>query len=209
MLQPNSYIPASQRKDEHTRVSVLVEKAKAGKRWAFVQLMDRHHEDIFRMVYYRTRSKMDAEDITQDVFLQVYKNLSKLRETNRFRSWLFSIAINRVRDFHRKKRFKMFVSGSHDVEQAEFTETSEGDHSDALDGLMREDFWRQIKLYLNQLSKGEKEVFLLRFMDHLSIKEIAHALHKSESTIKTQLYRALKKFRERQDLFQSLREKAV
>ena len=48
---------------------------------------------------------------------------------------------------------------------------------------------------LGQLSKMEQEVFLLRFLDELGIKEIAEVLHKSESTVKTHLYRALGKFK--------------
>jgi RNA polymerase sigma-70 factor (ECF subfamily) len=60
---------------------------------------------------------------------------------------------------------------------------------------MRKDFWRQIGLILKKLPTMEREVFLLRFFDHLSIKEIAGVLKKSESTIKTHLYRALAKFK--------------
>jgi RNA polymerase sigma-70 factor (ECF subfamily) len=59
---------------------------------------------------------------------------------------------------------------------------------------------------LTRLSALEKEVFLLRFLDQLTRKEISAALHKSESTIKTHLYRALRKIRAVAGQFHGLRE---
>lgn len=62
-------------------------------------------------------------------------------------------------------------------------------------GISKKDFWRQIGKMPTSLSAMEKEVFLLRFFDQLTIKEMSAALHKSESTIKTHLYRALSKLK--------------
>ncbi|MEJ2024773.1 MAG: sigma-70 region 4 domain-containing protein, partial [Deltaproteobacteria bacterium] len=59
----------------------------------------------------------------------------------------------------------------------------------------KKDFWNQVGGFLKKLSRVEKEVFLLRFLDHLTLKEIAETLGKGESTVKTHLYRALRKFR--------------
>ena len=59
--------------------------------------------------------------------------------------------------------------------------------------LERKEFWQQVEKMLDILSRMEKEVFLLRFFDQLSLKEITMALGKNESTIKTHLYRALNK----------------
>ena len=64
-----------------------------------------------------------------------------------------------------------------------------------MDAIVRKEFWQKVETMLTQLSKMEKEVFLLRFLDDLGIKEIADVLHKSESTVKTHLYRALGKFK--------------
>ncbi len=60
---------------------------------------------------------------------------------------------------------------------------------------MRQNFWRQFEEVLNRLSYLEKEVFLLRFLDQLGINEISVTLNKNESTVKTHLYRALKKLK--------------
>jgi len=59
--------------------------------------------------------------------------------------------------------------------------------------MARKDFWKRVQQMMETLSKMEREVFLLRFFDQLSIKEMATAMKKNENTIKTHLYRALNK----------------
>lgn len=177
------------------QLSLLVEQAKAGNRSAFARLADQFQEDIFRMVYYRIRSRADAEDITQDVFLKVFQKISSLKEPAKFRGWVFSITLNRIRDFQRKKRFRSLFKAEDENLESHAPDPIEPAHPDALEHIMRKDFWRQIGLILKKLSKMEKEVFLLRFFDHLSLNEIAGVLNKNESTVKTHLYRALAKFK--------------
>ena len=111
-----------------SRSASLVKKARQGSRNAFHELVHLYQGAVFRMVYYRTRSQMDAEDLTQDIFLKAFKNLHRLKEAERFRGWLFRIALNRIRDFNRKKRFRaMFkaTSDSDDLMAGEF-ETNDG-----------------------------------------------------------------------------------
>lgn len=191
-----------------SQVTSLVKEAKAGSKTAFEQLVDLFQEDIFRMVFYRTRSAMDAEDLAQDIFMQAFKNLSGLKAVDRFRSWLYSIALNRVRDFNRKKRFRSLFYSFNDSHEVAQLNAKTNDHHEALDNLMIQDFWKQIGLLLDKLSRMEREVFLLRFMDHLSIKEISRVLGKSESTVKTHLYRALQKFKRESSILQLLQEGA-
>ena len=189
-----------------TQLVFLVNQAKEGNRSALTQLVDRFHSDVFRMVYYRIRSRADAEDIAQDVFLKAFQKIATVKDPSRFRGWLFSITLNRIRDFQRKKRFRsLFKVEDENIESQRPAETGT-DQPDALDHVLREDFWRQIRAMLNRLSKMEREVFLLRFFDHLKVNEIAGALKKNESTIKTHLYRALEKFRKEPGIRQLLKE---
>ncbi|MBW1820942.1 MAG: RNA polymerase sigma factor [Deltaproteobacteria bacterium] len=186
--------------------SPLVKRAKAGSRSAFAELVDLFQDDIFKMVFYRTRTQLDAEDITQEVFMQAFRKLSGLKKVDRFKSWLFSIAINRVRDFNRKKRFQSLFQPSDAGNDIKPSDTQIFDQPEAIDELMKQDFWKQIGLIIDKLSRMEREVFLLRFLDLLSIREISSALKKSESTIKTHLYRALRKFRKNSSTLQLLKE---
>jgi RNA polymerase sigma-70 factor (ECF subfamily) len=171
-------------------------QAQAGDQTAFHRLVDRFQPEIFKMIYYRTRSQMDAEDLTQDVFLQAFKNIKRLQSASVFRSWLYRIAVNRVYDHFRKKRLKTLI-GFSSMDEDDFVETEEmAVAPQASREVARKEFWRQIKQAMKPLSRMEREVFMLRFFDQLSIKEMTITLKKNESTVKTHLYRALKKVKD-------------
>ena len=187
-----------------TQLVSLVHQAIAGNRSAFAQLVDRFHDEVYRMVFYRIRSRADAEDIAQDVFLKAYQKISSIKDAARFHGWLFSIALNRIRDVQRKKRFRSFFKVSDENIESHPPVETDSDEPEALDQVLKTDFWRQIGLILNKLSRMEREVFLLRFFDHLNINEIGRVLKKNESTVKTHLYRALAKFKKEPSIRQLL-----
>jgi RNA polymerase sigma-70 factor (ECF subfamily) len=187
--------PSNQTPDHESDVSKLAAEARDGNRFAFQQLIQQLEPRIFRMVFYRTRSREDAEDICQEVFLQAYRSLQKLKEPERFASWLFRIAVNRVNDHHRRQKFRSLFSVLHDTDSEDTADPLPDRGADTMDAIVRKEFWQKVQAMLTQLSKMEQEVFMLRFLDDLGIKEMADILHKSESTVKTHLYRALEKLK--------------
>ena len=189
-----------------SQVTSLVNQARAGSKSAFEQLVDLFHEDIFRMVYYRTRARMDAEDITQEIFLNAFKSLSKLKKVEQFRIWLIRIGVNRISDFYRKKRVRAIFGAYPDDDNIDQSDITNNNQPEAMNNLLKQEFWKHIGVMLEKLSSMEREVFLLRFMDHLNITEISQVLKRSESTVKTHLYRALKKFRKEPELINLLKE---
>jgi len=173
----------------------LVLSAVAGSTPAFHQLADRYQDAVYRLVYHRLRSQMDAEDLTQDVFFKAYRQLHKLKHPERFKSWLFSIALNRIRDHLRREKIKRLF-GLVPGESAE-PEAHRADPAapDGFSQLGRRQFWDIVTAIVETMSAGEREVFLLRFIDQLGLAEMAQVLKKGESTVKTQLYRSIAKFR--------------
>ena len=188
------------------KIAALAEKASDGNRMSFQELVSMFQEDIHRLVYYRTYSQMDAEDITQEVFVQAYRKLKNLNDTQRFRAWLYSIAVNRCNDFLRKRKFLLSLLQFRSAQEQEFMDTGKGMNNDYNDTIAKKRFWEQVRSLLDKLSVMEREVFALRFLDQQSINEIATILDKSESTVKTHLYRALNKVRKDSSFFQEYRE---
>jgi RNA polymerase sigma-70 factor (ECF subfamily) len=204
-MNPSTHNATGSRASD-TRLTELVEQASKGNRLAFDQLIDRFQGDIYRMIYYRVRARMDAEDLTQDVFIRAYRSISRLREPDRFRSWLFTIAVNRVNDYLRNKRVRSIFKSSDECTDFYPEASTPQEQPEALEQVLKQDFWRQIEQIAKKLSKMEREVFMLRFLDGLSIYEIAQVLKKSESTVKTHLYRALTKFKKEKALRHFLQE---
>jgi RNA polymerase sigma-70 factor (ECF subfamily) len=188
------------------QITDLVIQARDGNRPAFDQLIDHYQGDIYRLIYYRIRSRMDAEDLTQDVFVRAFRNIARIREPLKFRGWLFRIAINRVNDYLRKKRVRSIFKSSDEGPDLQPVATDFQEPPEALEQVLKKDFWRHIERIAKKLSKMEREVFMLRFLDNLNINEIAQILKKSESTVKTHLYRALAKFKKEKGLRQFLQE---
>ena len=184
--------------DNDNQITQLVEQIRTGNKASMEQLVDHFYGDIFRMVYYRVPSRMDAEDLTQDIFMQMIKSLPNLKDSSLLKHWLFRIALNRVRDFHRKKSIISFFSST--VETDGNVQVKTDSHSDPLKNIMHKEFQLQLRKFSESLSRLEREVFTLRFLDQLEIKEIVKILKKNENTVKTHLYRALKKFRRNSEL---------
>jgi RNA polymerase sigma-70 factor, ECF subfamily len=192
-------------KDISLEIAALVENARNGNRSSFQELVNLFQIDIYRLAYYRTFSQMDAEDLTQDVFEQAYRKLATLQEPQRFRAWLYSIAINRCNDFLRKRKYTALLHKRSTQEQ-DFSDTEKYMNNSYGDRIDKKIFWKQVKTIVGKLSSMEREVFTLRFMDHRNINEIASILDKNESTIKTHLYRALNKVRVHSEFFKEHRE---
>ena len=191
---------------ESLNVATLVEQARQGNRGAFQKLVSLFQEDIYRMLYYRTYSRMDAEDLSQEVFVQAYKKINSLKNAERFKSWLYSIAANRFRDFIRKRKLLTFFGLSSSDVLDSLADNSDDSSNRVLEKMEQEKFWHQVKKLLADLSDLEREVFTMRFMDQLKIGEIALVLQKNESTVKTHLYRALQKMKKHSSTLKEFRE---
>ena len=119
-----------------SQVTRQVTRALAGDRKAYGQLVAIFHESIYRMVFFRTRSFMDAEDLTQDIFVRALKGLPALKDAELFRPWLFRIALNRIRDYHRKKRILVFW-GSSEFQEIPTQDTETGQVPKPLNRIMK------------------------------------------------------------------------
>ncbi len=174
----------------------LTRAAQNGDKAAFGRLVDTYHEKIHRLVFFRTRSCSDAEDITQEVFFKAFRSLRKLDDPEKFQSWLYAIAINKVRDHYRRNKIRalFFLSSNEDdVGDLDLPDTNSVDATDKVAGRQ---FWEYVDKLSKELTPAEREVFYLRFLDQLELKEIASVLEKSEGTIKTLVHRAVKKFKQ-------------
>ena len=141
---------------------------------------DNIYEEYFDRVYYKVLSVVknddDAEDICQETFISVYKNLSKFREESNIYTWIYRIAINKTYDFFKKRKLEFEIND----EVLSLPEDINFDTKVIL----------QEKLKL--ISEKEKEIVVLKDIYGYKLKEIAEMKNMNLSTVKSVYYKALK-----------------
>ena len=125
-----------------------------------------------------------ARDAVQDIFIKVFLNLSRFSEQSSFSTWLYSITYNFCIDLIRKKK-KIPVLFADDVSR--ISDEVEVEIPDSVLLEMKQD---RLEKVLAQLPEGDRIILLMKYMDEMSIKDIADLLQKTESAIKMQIMRA-------------------
>ena len=141
---------------------------------------DNIYEEYFDRIYYKVLSVVknddDAEDICQETFISVYKNLSKFREESNIYTWIYRIAINKTYDFFKKRKLEFEIN------------------DDVLS--LPEDVNFDTKVILEEklklISEKEKEIVILKDIYGYKLKEIAEIKNMNLSTVKSVYYKALK-----------------
>ncbi len=125
-----------------------------------------------------------ARDAVQDIFIKVFLNLSRFSEQSSFSTWLYSITYNFCIDIIRKKK-KISLVLSDDIERI-------GDKPEAEvpDSVLLEMKHERLEKVLAQMHEGDRIILLMKYMDDMSIKDIADFFQKTESAIKMQIMRA-------------------
>lgn len=171
------------------RMRELLDEAKEGNSEAFGELYEFYVTPIFRYIFVRVKDKDIAEDLTQTVFLKVFRNLHAIE--NRFpRAYLYTVAKNILTDFWRKNNTKEFpIEMAERVASPVLVDEAVGERMD------HETKMQSIRDSLSILSDDQREVILLKFIQDLSTEEIAAALDKNEEAVRQTQCRALKALR--------------
>jgi len=168
----------------------LVRQAQAGDQEAFKKLVEKHWGLVFHLAFDMLGSHSEAEDLSQEVFLTVFRRLRDFRGDSPFKNWLYKIAVHACLDHLRKRRreFHQTTFDSNGAIQAQL--------SDSLDDVVaRKERQEIIEKALGQLSPQQRMVLVLKHYQGLKLREIADILGISEGSVKRHLYRALDKLR--------------
>ena len=178
-----------------TEETILVERARNGEMAAFRDLVERYQKKIYFLALDLTGNHHDAEDLSQEVFIKAYRSISGFRGDAKFGSWLYRIAVNTNINQHRKKAFTALkpqesLEDMHQ-DQDEVIGVHQPIHPEeqANAGLIQ----KHIERAMDRLSPHERCVFVLRHYSDFSLKDIAEIMSISKGTVKSTLFRTLKK----------------
>ena len=164
----------------------LIRRFQRGQPGAFDALFERYKDYVYRVAFFVTRNSGDAEEASQEAFLDLLRALPrfKLDGPARFETWLYKITVNRCRSRFRRKRLP---SADWDELADELVAGVNGDpeHS-ALKRETRDTIWQAV----DRLPDAQREVVALRYLSDLSYDEIAEALGINPGTVKSRLFYA-------------------
>ncbi len=150
----------------------------------FTQLYRRYGGKVFAKCISMLNDEALARDAVQDIFIKVFLNLSRFNEKSSFSTWLYSITYNFCIDLIRRKK-KIPVLLADDVSRI-------GDEPmpEIPDSVLLEMKHERLERVLKDLPEGDRIILLMKYMDDMSIKDIAEFFQKTESAIKMQIMRA-------------------
>ena len=161
----------------------LVRRAKQGDQQAFAQLYEEHFDRIYRYVVIRIGDKMEAEDMTQQVFLKAFQSISSFKwKGTPFSAWLYRIAHNQVVDYLRKKGRQNAIP---------LDESLVGSDSNPQLLVERRFDIEQLLSATKRLTEPQREVVSLRFTSGLSVAEVAKIMGKSQGAVKALQHSAI------------------
>ena len=179
--------------------SALIRAVQRGDQDAFEQLVRAYDHSVLRLAINLLRSQEDAQDVYQEAFLRVYKNIHAFRFDCSFHTWLYRIVTNICLDHLRKKKVRK--------EEATVVETADGpmDRMDSFEensaqadperSLVNRRLSQRIESALGELTPRERMVFELRHYQGMRLRAIGEALGTSEEAAKNCLVRATQKMR--------------
>ena len=168
--------------------SQLVERSLDGDLAAFEELVLLFDKKIYNYCYRMTNNSNDAEDLAQEVFIKVYRNLKSFRKDSKFSTWIYRIAYNTCIDNHRKKKFRLLSLNRGEDEQQEMDLPSPTPLPE--EQVISGEQYGMIKECIAELKPEYKSAIILRDIQNYSYKEIADILNIPMGTVKSNISRA-------------------
>lgn len=178
----------------------LVENAQKGDRDAFRELVERYQRKVYSICYGMLKNADDSLDVSQEVFIKVYRNIDKFNQQSSFYTWLYRITVNMCIDHIRKnKRAKNVeyddaISREGDGGDDFMMPSKLGLNPDKVYG--RKELREKMLEALESLSEKHRTILILREVDGLSYEEIADVLNISKGTVMSRLFHARKYFQD-------------
>jgi RNA polymerase sigma-70 factor (ECF subfamily) len=176
----------------------LIQRLARGDRSAFREMVETHKKKIYFLALDMVGNPADAEDVSQEVFLRVFRSFKTFNQDAKLGAWLYRITYNASIDHLRKRAVTPEPMADEALEARFQSQPQIAEPQASLNpavaaerGLLQD----RIEKALGNVSPREKAVFLLRHYEDLSLKEIAESLELTVGSVKSYLFRAVRKLR--------------
>jgi RNA polymerase sigma-70 factor (ECF subfamily) len=173
----------------------IISKVLGGDQQAYALLVDRYQRYVFTLTLRFLKTREDAEEVAQDVFIKVYRSLADFRGASKFSTWLYTIVNTTCITFLRKKRLE-----THSLDNEKVFEAA-----DSIDSGMRANLVEQksriamVNQAIQLLNKDDAEILTLFYKGEQTLDEIAAILAIEPNTAKVRLHRARTRLRDKME----------
>jgi RNA polymerase sigma-70 factor, ECF subfamily len=151
----------------------------------FERIVKENQRAIINFHYRFTGDRFEAENLAQETFIKAYLKYNTLKESKKFKSWLFSIARNIVIDFFRKNKNREVALGNEMVEN--YIETTSADFQNHVEN---DEITKELEKCIDTLSSQDRTLIKLLYFEGFSYKEISQIMKINQNTLKSRLHRA-------------------
>lgn len=152
------------------------------------ELYQTYFDDVYKYLLFFTNNQNDAEDLTQETFIKVFRKFGSFQHKSSVKTWIYSIAKNIAIDYFRKKKTLSFMPDF-------FSKLNIADRNRTDEQLEKMDDWEGLQQALLKLKSDHRNVIILRGLQEMSTKETAEILGWTESKVKVTYHRALKEMK--------------
>ncbi len=163
-------------------------KVAAGDRRAFAVLFDRYHASVARFAFRFVGDWERAEELTQDIFVKLYRHASSYRPTAKFKTFLFRVASNHCLNEVRRGEYRVEHTSTEEEEGGLDGVEGEGERPDQ--ALAGRELERAVGEALKTMSERERAAFTMCRFEGMAYRDIAEALEASEAAVKSLIHRA-------------------
>ncbi|MBM3296164.1 MAG: sigma-70 family RNA polymerase sigma factor [Candidatus Aminicenantes bacterium] len=171
----------------------LIRRSQEGDRQAFAALVRKYQTKVHSLAYGFTRNDAQADDLAQDIFLKAWLGLPRFEAKSSFGTWLYRIAVNRLKDHLRRKASSREVP----LEEAGLEAAARALPADDAEAREREQRTALVRECLSGLPEKFRMILTLRDIEGLPYGELSRALGLSAGTVDSRLFRARKMLRDR------------
>ena len=170
----------------------LIIKLKSSDNEAFKLLVETYQDKVTNTSFGFTHNIADAEDIAQEVFIEIYKSINRFREDSKLSTWIYRITVTKSLDFiktnKRKKRFAIMSSLFYQNDEP--IQIHDDTNNNPLENLEEQENKKALHLAINKLAQNQKIALTLNKFEDLSYKEIAEIMDISLSSVESLIFRA-------------------
>lgn len=170
----------------------IIQRLKNGDENAFRYFVEKYQQRVVNACFGFVHNTEDAEDIAQDVFIEVFRSIGKFRADSKLSTWLYRIAVNRSLNFIRDNKRRKWFRSEKEEKKSEMYDIAPDDSGSPLTEIENSQRARLLHEAIDSLPKNQRIAFTMNKYEDLSYKKISEVMNTSISSVESLIHRAKK-----------------